>query len=205
MPVWTGPRDVVEDLANRYRAVVPPEIANPSRTDNQDDVYALAEQMAMTENMAMWLSRELEPAYANGVFLGALARGVGLARQANETDPALLARIRTPPLTVTLDLIQQALQQIVDGSGLTTAPVLLIELPRDGLLYGYTPASLPRGSVNYGQQCFDVGNRYAAARPQMVIALIPEEAASLSGIVLAALQSKVTGGKIAVVETYTGE
>ena len=143
MPIWTGPRDVVVDLVNRFCAVVPPEIANPSRTDNQDDIYALGEQMACAEGMSMWLSREMEPAYADNTFLSTLARGVGLSRQSGEGDPALLARIRTPPLTVTLDLIQQALQQIVNGSGLSTDPVLMIELPRSALYYSPPLFDLP--------------------------------------------------------------
>ena len=205
MPIWTGPRDVVVDLVNRFCAVVPPEIANPSRTDNQDDIYALGEQMACAEGMTMWLSREMEPACADNTFLSTLARGVGLSRQSGEGDPALLARIRTPPLTVTLDLIQQALQQIVNGSGLSTDPVLMIELPRSALYYSPPPFDLPRVNPNGNAECYNTGFRFSSARPQTVIALIPAAAASISGIVLAALQAKVTGGKLAVVETYTGD
>jgi len=58
MPTFTLPFDAVEDLVKIFRGVVPPDVgsAEASRVDD-GDVYALAEMMAIAQNVALDWSR----------------------------------------------------------------------------------------------------------------------------------------------------
>jgi hypothetical protein len=114
-----------------YRASVPQDLANPDRPDGSVDAYALAEMMAVAEGVTKNWNRMGVVSFADGSYLELQARQVGLRKQSSENDDALRARVQTPPLALTPDLILQAIQQIVDSNG--GGPVFMIEIPRDGL------------------------------------------------------------------------
>lgn len=207
MPVWTGPRDVVQDLVNRFSAVVPPELASPSRLDNQDDIYTVAEMLCVAEGVSTWLTRELLVSNADGPFLKMHARANGLFPQSNETDLALRSRIQTPPLTITRDLILSALQGIVNGTGLTTLPVFLVELPRSAEYFsrvGIVAQPSPASTVNSTPGAFfSRPNAYMGdAVVHMVIALVPAKAKARQAC-SDALRAKVAPSKAYFVEEYS--
>lgn len=187
MPSYTVPNDVVEDLVAAYRGVVPGDIADPNRSDASDDIYALAEMMAIGECMIRNWNRMAIVSTSEGPYLEALARGDGLFIQSGESDEALRERIRTPPLAVTPDLILQALQQIVDGVG--GGQVFLIELP------ARSPYFSRSGFLNRR-------SRMGSSNGQLVIALVPLASGAASSVA-AALASKVTAGKSTLVEEYS--
>lgn len=188
MPTYTLPGDVVEDLVRIFRGVVPADVGSSDRTDNSDDVYALAEMMAIAENVGKNWTRMARVTYADGEYLALHAQQVGLFQQLGETDESLRQRIRTPPLAVTPDLILTALQAIVDGAGGGT--VYLVELPRDGFRWSR-------------KQCWSRGWRYASLDHGIVIALIPASRSAVLGAVSDALRSKILAGKTSLVQIYS--
>jgi hypothetical protein len=187
MPTFTVPGDVVEDLVKIFRGVVPQDVGSPDRSDNSDDVYALAEMMAIGECVSKNWQRMARVTYADGVYLELQAAQVGLFKQAGEGDPSLRQRIRTPPFAVTPDLILTALQSIVDAAGGGT--VYLVELPRDGFRWSR-------------KQCWSRGWRWASINHGIVIALIPASRAAVQGAVADALRAKVLAGKTSMVQLY---
>jgi hypothetical protein len=106
-------------------------MGRPDRPDNTDDAYVLAEMMAIADGTLRNWSRMGVVSFADDAYLELAARSVGLFRQDGETDDALRARVQTPPLALTPDLILQAVQQIVDTNG--GGQVFMLELPRDAL------------------------------------------------------------------------
>lgn len=189
MPTFTLPGDVVEDLVKVYRGVVPQDLGTTDRSDNLDDVYALAEMMAIGDNVAINWSRQVTVSTASGLYLEVLARGVGLHKAGGESDPSLQQRIRTPPYAVTPDLILTAMQQLVtavDPSGIA----YMVELPRSGFYWGR-------------KQSWARGWRWASRTRGIVIVLIPAAASAALGACLDALRAKVLAGKSYMVQLYT--
>lgn len=184
IPSYTLPAsaDIVEALVGLYRSVLPQDMARTDRSDGTDDAYVLAEMMAVAEGAVKNWSRMGVVSFADGAYLELHARQVGLHKQASESDEALRARIQTPPLAITPDLILQALQQIVNTNG--GGQVFLIELPQSGIFlsrHGY----LSRGR-RLGQN--------------MVIALIPASADCLSACTDALRAKRAAGKKYKVLE-----
>lgn len=189
MPTFTLPGDVVEDLVKVYRGVMPQDLGATDRTDNLDDVYAMAEMMAIADCVAINWSRQVCVSTASGLYLEVLARGVGLFKASGETDVSLQQRIRTPPFAVTPDLILTAIQALVttvDPSGIA----YMVELPRSGFYWTR-------------QQCWARGWRWASRTRGIVIVLIPAAASAALGACLDALRSKVLAGKSYMVQLYT--
>lgn len=189
MPTYTLPFDAVEDLVKIFRGVVPQDVGNPeaSRVDD-GDVYALAEMIAISQNVALDWARMAVVSYADGPFLELQARGVGLNKSAGEDDDTLRARVQRPPDAITPDLILTALQAIVTPID-NTNPVYLVELPRDGFAYSKDRA-------------WHKGRRWSANGRGTVIALIPETAHSVATAVSDALRAKVSAGKDYLVQEY---
>lgn len=191
-PSYTVANDVVEDLVTAYRGVVPADLGNPNRADNLDDVYALAEMMAIAECVARNWVRMALVSTSSGPYLELLARGAGLHKQSGETDDQLRARIQTPPLALTPDMILSALYATAN-----TSAVYLVELPRDA---GYAGA----GANGHGlhRPFASRGRRIGARGQRVVLALVPASAAAKSACT-DTLRAKVTAGAIYRVEEYT--
>lgn len=185
MPSYTLPSsaDIVEGLVGLYRSVLPQDMSRVDRTDSSDDAYILAEMMAIAEGVVSNWSRMGIVSYADGSYLELQARQVGLNKQADEADDALRARIQTPPLAITPDLILQAIQQIVDSNG--GGQVTMIELPRDGAFA--SSGSFLGSGVRMGDT--------------MVIVLIPASANCLSACT-DALRAKRAAGKKFLIQEY---
>lgn len=166
-----------------YRSVLPQDLGRVDRSDNSDDAYVLAEMMAISDCVTRNWARMGVVSYADGSYLELQARQVGLFKQSTETNEALRARIQTPPLALTPDLILQAIQQIVDTNG--GGQVFMIELPRDSM-YLNRDSFLSRDVL--------IGNT-------MVIVQIPASAHCLAACT-DALRAKRGAGKKYLVQEY---
>jgi hypothetical protein len=189
MPNYTLPGDVVDDLVQLYCGVVPPDIASSDRPDNQDDIYALCEMIAIAECVDHNWRRQTIVSYADGLYLQIQAQSVGLNAQAGESTSSLQARIRGvwAANAITPDLIQAAIQQIVTNAGFT-GTVYIVELPLSGMRYGRS-------------QCWGCGWRWSG-QFGTVIALIPLAAASVVGHAQDTLRAIVSAGKTAITQVY---
>jgi len=163
---------------------VPQDLGKSDRADNLDDAYVLAEMIAISECTVSNWTRMGVVSYADGAYLELHARQIGLFKQGGESDGALRARIQTPPLAITPDLIISAMQQIVDDNG--GGQAIMVELPRD--------------SIYASRQMFaDHGRRVGT---NMVIVLIPASANCLKACT-DALRAKRAAGKNYLVQEYT--
>lgn len=110
MASYTVPYDVTEGLVAIHRAVVPPDIGNPQRADGAPEIYAMAEQMAIAENVSRNWQRMARVSYADRAYLDVQAGGVGLHRQSTpgpgSTTPG--ATIPAVGTSATLDLSDPA-------------------------------------------------------------------------------------------------
>ena len=184
MPTYTVPNDVVEDLVAAYRGVVPADIGNPGREDGADEIYALAEMMAIAECVGQNWARNALVSTAIGPYLELLARGNGLKKQSGETDDQLRARAMTPPLAITPDLILAALQAAIDANG--GGQVELVELPAQSM---YLDSGM----------CADRGVRMGDRRT--VIAIVPAMTGNADSAA-ALLESKTAAGVLTQVEVF---
>jgi len=178
--VYSGCPDIVADLQRVWQGSVPQDVSQ------MDEGRSLAEMAALVEGTVAGWAREARVGTAHGAFLELHARDQALYKQDGETDAALRARIATPVLAITPDLIVEALQQIVDANGGGT--VYLEELPRDSLKF------------NTGR-CWNRGWRWGSRR-HVVIALVPASA-HCAAACLDALRAKVSAGKAYMVQEYS--
>lgn len=125
---------------------------------------AAAKQMGAARRQAdYWYSQTLigQATGSDGVqpdWLSQHARDRGTARQANETDPALRARLRTVEGALTVGSMIDAAQRILDAQGVAGS-ALIVELPRDGAFSGTWSTRSGTGGT------FSTINTYAAFTP----------------------------------------
>jgi hypothetical protein len=174
--------DVIEDLVKVYKGAVPKDItASPLGVDI---AYTIATMLNFAEQESARLTRGAHLGTATGMFLTQHAKDRGLRAQGGETEDQLRERLRFPPAAGTVSAIIAAVKTIIADAG----DVFLIELPKDAI---YLNRSF----------CFNRGHRIGGGRG-VVIALIPASANAKSSIV-DALRSKVSAGKLWLVEEYT--
>lgn len=172
----------VDDLYLVYRGSVPPEITATSL--GEDIGYALAEIFSRAKQEIDRLNAGAILATSTGLFTDAHARDRGLRRQDGETDEQLIIRLRRPPLAGTVTSIIEAVEEII-GVG----TVYLIELPRHSAYYDRL-------------SFFDRGERMGGGRG-VVIVMIPQSA-NAKDSVSDAVRSKVSAGKLYLIEEYVG-
>lgn len=181
MPLtYTGSPDVLADLKKIFRTSTPADIGQVT------EVQPMGEALLLAEGTIAHYARESRWGTADGKYLELHARGEGLYKQAGETDDALRARMRTPPLAVTKDDILSAMQQIVNTNGGGT--VYLEELPRQALYLNR-------------QQCLNRGWLMGSRYRQIVIVYIPHAANCLAAC-QDTLRAKVLAAKEYIVREY---
>lgn len=174
--------DVIEDLVVVYKGATPADLmASPIGVDV---AYTIATILAMAEEEVSRLAAGASLGTATGLFLDQHGIDRGLRRQEDETDDQYRARLRNPPKAGTVSSIREAVEIIIDGEGF----VVVIELPR--------------GSAYYDREfCLDRGKRMGGGRG-VVIVLIPASANAMNSVV-DAVRSKVSAGKLFLVQEYT--
>lgn len=185
---------VIDDLVQIYSGSVPQDIV--ASQIGVDIAYTIATILSRAEEEQAVYIAGSHLGTATGLFLDAHAKDRGLRRQDGETDDQLRERLRTPPKAGTRSAILAAVQQIV-GS----AQVIMIELPRDGAYYDRGEDAAPAPSFNAKRAFFDRAARYGAGRG-VVIVLIPESADAVESV-SDALRTKVSAGKIWLIQEYT--
>jgi hypothetical protein len=174
--------DAIEDLVRIYVGATPRDVFSTSL--GEDIAYTLAEMFALAYTEIQRLAAGSNVGTAVGAFLDLHARDRGLRRQEGETDEQLRERLRKPPQAGTVPAIHEAISAIIGDA----SKVIIIELPRSS---GY-----------YDQKCFyDSGSRMGGGRG-VVIVLIPLES-DAKAAVMDAVRTKVSAGKIWLVEEYT--
>jgi len=170
----------VDELFYVYRGSVPPEL---TATDLGVDIgYALAEMFNLSKQEIERLNAGANLSTSAGLFLEQQAKDRGLRKQDGETDDQLRERLKTPPKAGTVSAIIDAVDAIV-GDGKT----ILVELPRQAMFC----------DRDFG--C-DRGHRMGGGRG-VVVVLIPESADAYDSV-LDAVRSKVSAGKLYIVEEY---
>lgn len=142
MPSYTLPYDDVEDLVKVYRGVVPQDIGAPDL--DSDEIYALAEMMAIAKNVQDNWTRSAVISYAEGPYLKIRAEERGYIPQDGEDDDTLRQRVQLPPTAVTRQALSDALQALVTATGGGTA--YLLELPLQGSYVGQAYVGIGRVS-----------------------------------------------------------
>lgn len=175
--------DVIEDLVVIMKGSIPADVTRGEI--GEDLVYTLATIMARAEEEVSRLERNSKLGTSSGAFTDLHAKDRDLRRQDGETDDQLIARCQNPPRAVTPKAIRTAITAIVGGAG----QVVIVELPRD--------AAYLDGNSFF----FDRDDRIGGGRG-VVIALIPEAAAAAASVA-DALRTKVSGGKLWLVQEYT--
>jgi hypothetical protein len=189
----------VDDIVRVYAGSVPPDVM----VDVGADVaYAIATVLAAAKAEADRLFAGAVLGTAVGDFLDLHARDRGLRRQDGETDDQLRERLRTPPKAGTVSAIGDAVQQIV-GDVVTVGPVLVIEIPRQGWFFDKDSALF---DVSYRVQRTGLNpvycsNRFGGGRG-VVVVLIPAAADAVAAVT-DAVRTKVSGGKLWLVQEYT--
>ncbi len=173
--------DIIADLVVVYKGAVPRDLM--ASDIGVDIANVIAEVLVRANSEVERLSAGAHLSTATGLFLDVHARDRGLRRQDGETDDMLRARLRKPPLAGTVPAIMEALEAIVGENN-----VIIVELPRHSMYFDR-------------EMCMDRGIRAGGGRG-VVIALIPASADAVSAV-SDALRSKVSAGKIWLVEEYT--
>lgn len=187
--------DVIEDLVKVYKGASPPDVW--SSPLGLDLAYTCATVMALAQEECERLTNGAILGTATGLFADLHAKNLGLSRQDGETDGQLVPRLQNPPKAGTVGAIIEAVEVIVDTD--TYGPVFLIELPRHAMfLSGTTPVN--PYDIDY-PFFHDRGHRMGGGRG-VVIVLIPESADALASV-RDAVRSKVSAGKLWLVEEYS--
>lgn len=173
--------DVIDDLVELYKGATPPDVT--ASEFGVDVAYTVATILAMAESEVARLAQGASLGTATGLFLDQHGNDRGLRRQPDEEDDQYRARLRTPPLAGTVSAILEALEAIL-GEGV----VAIVELPKHSV---YLDRSM----------CMDRGRRMGGGRG-VVIVLIPASAGALASVT-DAVRSKISAGKIWLVQEYT--
>jgi hypothetical protein len=174
--------DPINDLVKVIRKSLPADVTTSDI--GQAIATTIATVLAQAEGEVTRLSLGIHLGTATGLFLDQHAKDRGLRRQGGETDDQLRERLRTPPAAGTVSAIVDAVSAIVGG-----LPIYIIELPKDSLYFDR-------------EFFFDIPSTYIGGGRGVVIALIPASA-NAAASVSDALRSKVSAGKLWLVEEYT--
>ena len=189
--------DVIGDLTRVFVGGIPSDVAKSEV--GADVVNALATMFAMVENEVSRFARQSRIATASGLYLDLHARDRGLRRQDGETDDQLRERLRRPPLGGTVPAITEAVQEIIGDEG----TVFVIEIPNQGMFFDrYSFIGNPTSTGFNGVSPFSgiFRNRLGGGRG-VVVVLIPASAGALASVT-DAVRSKVSAGKIWLVQEY---
>lgn len=172
--------DVIDDLVTLYKGATPPDVTASEL--GVDVAYTVATILGMAESEVSRLAAGASLGTATGLFLDQHGIDRNLRRQPDETDDQYRSRLRIPPIAGTVSAIREAIEAIV-GEG-----VVVIELPRESIY-------LDRFMT------LDRGRRCGGGRG-VVIVLIPASADAVASVT-DALRSKISAGKIWLVQEYT--
>lgn len=179
----------LEDLVQIYVRSVPPDLT--SSDVGMDVAYAVASIFARAAEEGARLTAGAILGSATGAFMDLHLKDRGLRRQGDETDAQAYERARLPPKAGTVAAILETVEAIVDSS----ETVFLIELPRQGAFFSSTTSPIDYPFFH------DRGDRMGGGRG-VVVVLIPASA-SAADSVRDAVRSKVSAGKLWLVEEYT--
>lgn len=183
--------DPINDLIKVFRKSIPADVT--SSDIGQAIATTIATVLAQAEAEVTRLSLGIHLGTATGLFLDQHAKDRGLRRQSGETDDQLRARLRFPPAAGTVSAIVDAVSSIVGG-----LPIYIIELPKDALFFNCHQFWAQTSTV----ASFHPADAYIGGGRGVVIALIPASANARASVE-DALRSKVSAGKLWIVEEYT--